>query len=108
MSRYLKVPLVLMACALLFGCGATKPVVIEKTTTTVLSPPKSLRMKETVPKPDFSPEQYSLLTADQKEDTLIGLNQKLYRALIRTNDRLAAIDEWVEQHEKLYEKDQTP
>lgn len=105
MNRYIKFPLILMACAMLFGCGATKPVVMEKTTTTVLSPPKSMRATESVPKPDHTPEQYSLLTADQKEDALMGLNAKLYRALIRTNDRLEAIDEWVQRHEKLYEKE---
>ena len=105
MNRFLKVPLIIIVCAFLFGCAATKSIVVEKTTTTVLSPPQTLRAKEVVPKPDFTPEQYSLFTASQKEDSLLGLNQKLYIALIRTNDRLAAIDEWVKRHEKLYEKE---
>ena len=108
MTKYLKLPLVIMATALLFGCVATKPVVMESVTTHILSPPKSLRVKEEVPKLDYSPEQYSLLNADQKEEAMMGLNYKLYRALILTNDRLAAIDEWVLRHEKLYQKEQKP
>lgn len=105
MIQYLKLPFLLMACALLFGCTATKPVVVETITTEVLSPPKFMRQKEVVPKPDHTPVQYSLLTPDQKEDALMGLNAQLYRALIRTNDRLEAIDEWLERHEKLYKKE---
>lgn len=97
--------LLLLGAAALIACTASKPLVLQETKTQVIAPPASLVSVVEVPKPDFTPQEYSVFSADKKEAALTDLNSQLYLALAKANATLVSISEWVEKQTTLYKKE---
>jgi hypothetical protein len=55
-------------------------------------------MHQTAPAPGFTPVQYATASAEEREDFLDELNQKLYKTLEETNMRLKLLREWVQKN----------
>ncbi len=96
----------LLLCAfVLMGCGFNKPAVVQEVKTVIVAPSKSMLKTPEVPKPEYTPEEYSVLSNDQKEDTLTRLSGKLYLALSEAIKTINAVDEWVDKQTTLYKKE---
>lgn len=106
MAHRLHVFCILALSLLLFGCGTTKGVVVmNEVKTQVIAADKSMFKVPETPKPSFTPEEYSVMTNEQKEAANIDLQHRLYKALKSATDTIKSLDEWTDRQKLLYQKE---